>query len=338
MKLMVIGGGGREHAIIKKLKENPAVEEIYCLPGNGGIAADAVCVPEIGAKDIPAQVEFAKAHRIDYAVVAPDDPLVLGAVDALARRLAPAAARLFGVSGAGAAVFLLGLSGGYPLGAASIRALYRDGLLQKDEAEHLLAFCDNSGPAFAVGALGVGVFGSAGWGMLLWGIHAISAAAVGILFRRRTRGGEAPIKPPRRTLDFGAALGGAVSAAGQTILQIGAYVIFFSALIASLGALGFPDTLAGELALCTGGPLSFFRALFTGALELSSGVGAMAGLPLTPGSLALGEFLLSWGGLCVHGQAGAAAEGLKMRKRLGGKLLQGVFSAALAYAAASIIM
>ena len=135
-----------------------------------------------------------------------------------------------------------------------------------------------------------------------------------------------------------AALGGAVTAAGQTILQIGAYVIFFSALIASLGALGFPDTLAGELSLCTGGPLSFFRALFTGALELSSGVGAMAGLPLTPGSLALGEFLLSWGGLCVHGQAGAAAEGLKMQKRLGGKLLQGVFSAALAYTAASIIM
>ena len=83
MKLMVIGGGGREHAIIKKLKENPAVEVIYCLPGNGGIAADAVCVSEIGAKDIPAQVEFAKAHGIDYAVVAPDDPLALGAVDAL---------------------------------------------------------------------------------------------------------------------------------------------------------------------------------------------------------------------------------------------------------------
>ena len=83
MKLMVIGGGGREHAIIKKLKENPAVEEIYCLPGNGGIAADAVCVPEIGAKDIPAQVAFAAAHDIGFAVVTPDDPLVLGAVDAL---------------------------------------------------------------------------------------------------------------------------------------------------------------------------------------------------------------------------------------------------------------
>ena len=82
MKLMVIGGGGREHAIIKALKKNSDVETIYCLPGNGGIAADAVCV-NIGAKDIPAQVAFAKENGIDYAVVAPDDPLALGAVDAL---------------------------------------------------------------------------------------------------------------------------------------------------------------------------------------------------------------------------------------------------------------
>lgn len=82
MKLMVVGGGGREHAIIKKLKENQAVEKIYALPGNGGMAMDAECV-NIGAKDIDAIVEFAKKNQIDYAVVAPDDPLVLGAVDAL---------------------------------------------------------------------------------------------------------------------------------------------------------------------------------------------------------------------------------------------------------------
>jgi len=83
MKLLVVGGGGREHTIIKKLKENPAVETIYALPGNGGIAADAVCVPEIGATNIPAIVEFAKANAIDFAVVAPDDPLALGCVDRL---------------------------------------------------------------------------------------------------------------------------------------------------------------------------------------------------------------------------------------------------------------
>ena len=88
MKILVVGGGGREHAIIKKLKKNPQVTEIFALPGNGGIAADAVCV-NIGAKDIPQIVEFAVSHGVDYAVVAPDDPLVLGAVDALEEKGIP---------------------------------------------------------------------------------------------------------------------------------------------------------------------------------------------------------------------------------------------------------
>ena len=82
MKLMVIGSGGREHAVIRKLKENPQAEVIYALPGNGGIAADAQCV-DIGAKDIPGAVRFAKENGIDFAVVTPDDPLALGMVDAL---------------------------------------------------------------------------------------------------------------------------------------------------------------------------------------------------------------------------------------------------------------
>ena len=83
MKILVVGGGGREHTIIRKIKENPAVETVYALPGNGGIAADAVCV-NIGAKDIEGIVAFAVEKQIDYAIVAPDDPLALGAVDALA--------------------------------------------------------------------------------------------------------------------------------------------------------------------------------------------------------------------------------------------------------------
>ena len=82
MKIMVVGGGGREHAIIKKIKENKNVSEIFALPGNGGMANDATLVP-IGAKEIDKIVDFAKSEGIDYAVVAPDDPLVLGCVDAL---------------------------------------------------------------------------------------------------------------------------------------------------------------------------------------------------------------------------------------------------------------
>ena len=82
MKILVVGGGGREHAVIKALKNNKTVEKIYALPGNGGISADAECV-DIGAKDIQKIVQFAVENKIDYAVVTPDDPLVLGAVDAL---------------------------------------------------------------------------------------------------------------------------------------------------------------------------------------------------------------------------------------------------------------
>ncbi|MBO4342979.1 MAG: phosphoribosylamine--glycine ligase [Clostridia bacterium] len=82
MKVLVVGGGGREHAIIKKIKENKDVSVIYALPGNGGMADDAVCV-DIGATDIDGIVDFAANNGIDYAVVAPDDPLVLGCVDRL---------------------------------------------------------------------------------------------------------------------------------------------------------------------------------------------------------------------------------------------------------------
>ena len=88
MKLLVVGGGGREHAIIRSLRKNPQVETIYALPGNGGIAADAVCVP-IGATEIEKIVAFAVENVVDYAVVAPDDPLVLGCVDALEEKGIP---------------------------------------------------------------------------------------------------------------------------------------------------------------------------------------------------------------------------------------------------------
>ncbi|MBR5285437.1 MAG: phosphoribosylamine--glycine ligase [Clostridia bacterium] len=88
MKILVVGGGGREHAIITKIKQNKNVEKIFALPGNGGIARDAECV-NIGAKDIDAIVSFAVENAIDYCIVAPDDPLVLGCVDALEEKGIP---------------------------------------------------------------------------------------------------------------------------------------------------------------------------------------------------------------------------------------------------------
>ena len=89
MKILVVGGGGREHAIIRQLKQRAGVTEILCAPGNGGIAADAVCVP-VAATDVENMVELACAQHVDYVVVAPDDPLALGMVDALAEKGIPA--------------------------------------------------------------------------------------------------------------------------------------------------------------------------------------------------------------------------------------------------------
>lgn len=89
MKIAVVGGGGREHAIIKALKKSPEAEKIYALPGNGGIAADAECV-DIGAKELSRIVDFAVDNSIDYVVVAPDDPLAMGLVDLLEAKGMPA--------------------------------------------------------------------------------------------------------------------------------------------------------------------------------------------------------------------------------------------------------
>ena len=83
MKILVVGGGGREHAIIRALKKSPRCSEIWCAPGNGGISYDAHC-KAIPATDVDAMVKFAKEEAFDYVVVAQDDPLALGMVDALA--------------------------------------------------------------------------------------------------------------------------------------------------------------------------------------------------------------------------------------------------------------
>jgi len=89
MNVLVVGGGGREHAIVQKLSESPGVDALYCAPGNGGIAAVATCVP-IGATEIGGLADFAQQNRIDYVVVAPDDPLCMGLVDLLKARGIPA--------------------------------------------------------------------------------------------------------------------------------------------------------------------------------------------------------------------------------------------------------
>lgn len=258
----------------------------------------------------------------------------LGLGDALRRGLGGIMGRLFGVSGAGAAAFLLGLCGGYPLGAATAAELYRSGRISREEGERLLGFCDNTGPAFAVAALGMGAFQSAGAGLFLYGVHLIAAVLTGLLLRGKRCERSLPkesVPPP-----FSAALTEAVSAAGRAMLGVCLWVIVFSALLFVLNARGTLDGLAGALAVKFGLELRFCRALLWSLFELSGTVGLLAGQSLSPTTLALAAFALGWGGLCVHFQSLSVSAELSARRRLPGKLLHGLLSAVLSYIMSTI--
>ena len=262
----------------------------------------------------------------------------LGFTDAAGKWLAGVIGRFSQLSGPALGIFLLGLSGGYPLGASAAADAVRSGVMDPREAERLLCFCDNTGPAFAVGALGAGVFGSAGWGLALWGAHVISAVFLSFFFSGDVPSHAAPAAAKR--LGAAEALTASVTAAVNALIAVGGYVIFFSALLGITEGLGFPTKAAAALSRWTGGDCVLLRSLLAGMLELSSGVGALGSRQPEPASLAVGAFLLSFGGLCVHLQAAAvtAGTGIRLRGRLAGKLIQGILSAGMVYTAARLIL
>ena len=232
----------------------------------------------------------------------------LGLADGVGRRLEPLTRRLFGVSGAGASAFFLGLLGGYPVGGRTVGQLYRAGQLSKDEAERLLAFCNNAGPSFILGVVGVGCFGSLRTGVYLYLVHAFSAVLVGILFRNK-----APVSGQKvrysATSEPVPAFVRAVGEAAEGMVRLCGFVVFFLvilALITDLTGLNHPVLL--------------------GLAELTTGVTALEG---RPGDLVWAAALLGWGGLSVHGQTAAVLSdtGLGLGRYFLGKILQAIFSA-----------
>ena len=243
---------------------------------------------------------------------------------------------LFAQSGAVASALLSGLLGGYPLGAATVTQLYESGRITKEDAEFALSFCDNTGPAFAVAALGSGALGSASLGLLLYLVQLMTALLVGLLFRRKAWDGTArkETAQSRSEPSFSAALSESVKSAMASLLNVGAFVIFFAALLFVADEAGLFTLLSLPLMKLTGLEPGACRALLWSFFELSGSVGLLRSLPLSAGSLAIASFALSWGGLCVHFQSTAltAEAGLRNGKRLTGKLLQGVLAGLLAYA------
>ena len=260
----------------------------------------------------------------------------LGFAAAIARQLAKPAARLYGVSGAGATAFFMGLVGGYPLGAAYIADMRRQGLVSLEEAERLMGFCSNSGPAFLVGSIGAGVFGSARLGVGLYIIHVLAAAITGLFFRvdGKCRG-----NAPAALRESGGALIESVRQAAQSILSVCGFIVCFCVIIGLLDAHGMFSLLAGQLAQITGLELHAARAALSGFLELGSGIGSMRGLAVSPANLAIAAGIVGWGGVSVHCQTAAVLAGtdIKSARHTAGRLLHGVISALCMWVLANLL-
>lgn len=259
----------------------------------------------------------------------------LGFPDALGRRVAPLARKLFGVSGAGATALILGLSGGYPLGAAYLAELERRGEIDARETERLLVFCNNSGPAFLLGAVGGAVFHSAAAGLLLYVCHALAALVAGLLC-----GGDGASSPQKaaKPLPFSRALAEAVRQAVTSLLSVCGFVVCFSILTGLLDAWGVIPALSSFLSSRLPLSAQAARAMLVGFFELGNGIGAMRQLPATPGNLALAAALVGWGGLSVHCQTLAvlAESGAKSAPHTAGRLLSAVFGSLFAWGFAQL--
>lgn len=260
----------------------------------------------------------------------------LGLSRLLGKLLQGAMRPLFRVNGACASAVVLGLVGGYPVGARTAAALYKSGQCSRDEARRLLAFCNNSGPAFILGVVGIGIFGSTRTGLLLYAVHLGAALLVGLVFRFY-----APYRPDEtsqpepqfHSVSAGAAFTRAVTGALTGLLSVSAFVICFTVILQLLslgGILGLADALLSRILSLLELDPSLSAGLAAGLLELSSGITAL-GTGDPTHRLYAAAFLLGWGGLSVHCQTMAALEnsGLPTGTYWTGKLLHGALSALL---------
>ena len=240
--------------------------------------------------------------------------LSLGLGELLSPMLAGLMEPLFRVDGVGSSALLLGLVGGYPIGAKTAADLYRGGRLSRPEAERLLAFCNNSNPVFLISVLGVGVFGSVRAGVWLWLLHLLSALLTGLLLRnhggpaRRQAGGTAAFQ----AVSLAAAFVAAVRESLSGMLSVCAFVTFFYVLARPLASLG-----------------GWLGPVLVGLTELFS---------LTPllrpdrFGFILASAMAGWGGLSVLCQTAAVLEGsgLRLQSCVAGKAVQGLLAGLLA--------
>lgn len=242
---------------------------------------------------------------------------------------------LFGVSGACLPALLVSFIGGYPIGVSTIASMYENGTLSKRDAERAITFCNNSGPAFFVGIVGMVVLGNVQNGLILYGLHCIAALLTGILTARpqaanwRLRAIKVKSDEPP---SFAQSFLNAVSGSCAALLQISALVVFFSILLRLLRTTGVLSLLCLPLCKILKLTIQEAEAILCGCMELSSGILQLSGVGNSAFVLCAG--LLGWGGMCVHFQAMSLWQpaGLQPHGYFSGKLLHSLISILLASA------
>jgi len=247
---------------------------------------------------------------------------------------------LFNVSGSCSVAFALGFIGGYPTGAKTAIAVYEKGLCTRTEAERLLSFCNNSGPAFILGVVGAGIFSSSKAGLLLYLAHAAASVIVGMIFRFYGRDSSTDSSyndTQIEVIKLTSAFTKSVSSSFSSVINICAFVVFFAITIRLLFLFGIIPAVAsffGTLTRGFGGSAEQAERLLTGLIEISSGVWTLRDAAGTMREqLAMAAFMLGWAGISVHCQVLSfiGESGLSTRTYIVGKLLHGFFSAILAY-------
>ncbi len=252
-----------------------------------------------------------------------------GFLSAVFRPAQPLFCKLFGLSPGGAGAFFMGACAGYPIGAKSVVELAGTGQISKQESSRLLAFCNNAGPLFLIGTVGIGMFHDATCGYLLLVSHLAAAVIVGVLFRKKGQSvsKSAPVSLPL-SWDL---LSGAVNSAVNSMLAVCGYIILFQVIIQLCVKSGLISFLTAILTAGRGSEL--ISGILCGMIEMTSGVHILSELhQISPRVLLTAvSAVLGFGGLCVHAQTFGIIKGYHKKTYLAGKLLQGMFSPILTY-------
>lgn len=270
-----------------------------------------------------------------------------GFVHKIGKLLEPIMRPLFNVPGCGAFILAMGVTSGYPVGAKITTELKKQNMVSKNEAERLLAFTNNSGPLFLIGAVATGMFGLPMLGFVLLGSHILASVSVGLIFgiysRRKTVSKDSTFKKsyypsPYKPIQFTTAFGNAVSNSVFLLLKICGFIVLFSVIINLLLQTGFINIISAPLVVLLhplGIEQTIINAVFSGIFEITTAINMIASADNIPlaSKAAIASLIAGWAGLSVHAQVSSitSEQNLRLKPYLFGKLLQGFISCIYTY-------